>query len=137
MAEQPAPLTRLIAQVNRRLESSLATTLKANGLTLDHFRILSALADQDGRTMSDLAQWALVDPPTMTKMVDRLVSAGSVYRAPDPNDRRKVLVFISDHGRALQAEALPPVEACTTEVFDGIAPADRAALGRILQALVP
>nr|WP_255571967.1 MarR family transcriptional regulator [Celeribacter sp. PS-C1] len=135
MTESVLPLTRLIAQVNRRLESSLSSTLKEKGLSLEHFRILTALAEEDGRTMSDLAAWALVDPPTMTKMVDRLVSAGSVYRAPSPTDRRKVLVFISDHGRELQAGAAKPVESCESEVFESIAAGDRAELSRILRTL--
>lgn len=136
MFDEGAPLTRLIAQANHKLESRLGATLKAKGLSLEHFRILSALVEEDGRTMSDLAAWALVDPPTMTKMVDRLVAAGSVYRTPDPKDRRKVLVFISDHGRSLQAEAFDPARDCASEVFDPLAAEDRATLSRILQSLV-
>ncbi|WP_349295463.1 MarR family transcriptional regulator (plasmid) [Thioclava sp. 'Guangxiensis'] len=129
-------LSRLIAQVNRSAESRLGAVLKAKGLTVDHFRILTALAREDGRTMSDLASWAVVDPPTMTKMIDRLVAAGSVYRAPDPHDRRKVLVFISEHGRALQSDAEQPAEACEAEIFEDMIPSERAELGRLLQSLV-
>lgn len=136
MSDEGAALARLIAQANHKLESRLSATLKAKGLSLQHFRILSALVEQDGRTMSDLAAWALADPPAMTKMVDRVVAAGSVYRTPDPKDRRKVLVFISDHGRTLQTKAFDPARDCASEVFDPFAVEDRATLSRILLSLV-
>ena len=34
-------------------------------------------------------------------MVDRMVSDALVYRVQDPKDRRKVLMFVSDRGKAL------------------------------------
>ena len=39
--------------------------------------------------------------PTLTKMIDRMVSDSLVYRRQDAHDRRKVLMFISDRGKAL------------------------------------
>ena len=51
--------------------------------------------------MSDLTQAALLNHPTLTKMIDRMVSDALVYRRPDPKDGRKVLIFISERGRAL------------------------------------
>lgn len=138
-APHPAPevpLTRLIAQVHRLIEGSLSAKLKAKGLSLEHFRVLTALAEADGRTMSDLSAWALVDPPTMTKMIDRLVAGGLVYRAPAPDDRRKVLVFISDHGRELQAAGADPARAYEAELMGQLAARDRVELLRILQSLM-
>ena len=41
----------------------------------------------------------LLNHPTLTKMIDRMVSDTLVYRVQDPNDRRKVLMFISDRGK--------------------------------------
>jgi len=40
----------------------------------------------------------------MTKVVDRLVAEALAYRVPDPKDRRKVRIFLSDQGRALYKE---------------------------------
>ena len=34
-------------------------------------------------------------------MIDRMVSDALVYRVQDPEDRRKVLMFISDRGKVL------------------------------------
>ena len=51
--------------------------------------------------MGELADAVLLNHPTLTKMIDRMVSDTLVYRVQDPNDRRKVLMFISDRGKVL------------------------------------
>jgi MarR family transcriptional regulator, organic hydroperoxide resistance regulator len=50
-----------------------------------------------------------VPAPTLTKIVDRLVDRALVYRRADDADRRRVLVFLSDHGRAEHARLAPAV----------------------------
>jgi DNA-binding MarR family transcriptional regulator len=51
--------------------------------------------------MGALAQNALVEPPTLTKIIDRMVSESLVLRSPDPNDRRRVLILLAPAGKAL------------------------------------
>jgi MarR family transcriptional regulator, organic hydroperoxide resistance regulator len=58
-------------------------------------------SDGNGRSMGELAQAVLLNHPTLTKIIDRMVSDGLLYRLQDPHDRRKVLMFCSDRGRAL------------------------------------
>ena len=55
----------------------------------------------NGRSMGELADAVLLNHPTLTKMIDRMVSDALVYRVQDPKDRRKVLMFVSDRGKAL------------------------------------
>lgn len=136
MVDHRMTLSHLVARVNRRIEGSLSQRLKAEGLSLEHYRILAALVEEDGRTMSDLASWAMVDPPTMTKMIDRLVASGCVFRAPDPDDRRKVLVFISDVGRSVYKAAEAPAMAFEEELGNVLPAVDRAELTRLLQNLL-
>jgi DNA-binding MarR family transcriptional regulator len=50
--------------------------------------------------LGELADQVFVDSPTLTKIVDRMVTNADVYRAPDPHDRRKVLIFLSEKGKA-------------------------------------
>lgn len=94
-------LAYLIASVNRQLEDELAETLKPEGIPIEQFRILSALASVDGRAMRDLAGAVLIDPASLTKIIDRMVSDALVYRTLDPGDRRKVLICLAAKGKAL------------------------------------
>lgn len=94
-------LAYLIASVNRQLESDLEEKLRGEGVALEHFRILSALSSQNGQAMGELAHRVLVDSTTLTKIIDKMTAEALVYRAPDPGDRRKVLVFLASKGQAL------------------------------------
>ncbi len=94
-------LAYLIASVNRQLEEELEESLRPAGIPLEQFRIVSALASSNGRSMGELASIVLVDPASLTKIVDRMVAEGLVYRAVAPEDRRRVLIFLATKGKAL------------------------------------
>jgi len=91
-------LIRLISGANRRLELVMEAHLKPNGMAIEQYRVLEALERRDGQSMGDLAAQVFVDSPTLTKIIDRMVAAAEVYRAPDPHDRRRVLIFRASAG---------------------------------------
>ncbi len=70
-------------------------------MLVEQWWILKVLSDGNGRSMSDLAEVVLLNHPTLTKIVDPMVSDTLVCRVADPKDRRKVLMFCSDRGRSL------------------------------------
>ncbi|GHE01178.1 MarR family transcriptional regulator [Defluviimonas sp. 20V17] len=102
--------SNLVRGVHRNVEEFIAQRIKAVGLSVEQYRILEALTQTDGRSMGSLAAVVFVDSPTLTKIVDRMVSSGLVYRAPDANDRRKVLIYRARRGAQI-FESLSGVEA--------------------------
>jgi DNA-binding MarR family transcriptional regulator len=102
---QDTPLTEhlayLLAQANREINRQLESRLAKEGVPVEQWRILKVLFNGNGRSMGELAEAVLLNHPTLTKMVDRMVSDTLVYRVQDPTDRRKVLMFISDRGKVL------------------------------------
>ncbi|HZG28322.1 MAG TPA: MarR family transcriptional regulator [Ensifer sp.] len=99
-------LVDLISGVNRKIEQAIEADLKPRGLAIEQYRVLRALKTDNGMPMGDLAARVFVDSPTLTKIIDKMVASADVYRGPDPNDRRRVLIFISDKGAALLADLL-------------------------------
>ena len=55
--------------------------------------------------MSELATWQSVDRSTMTTQVGRLEKLGLVQRAPAPDDRRAIVVSVTEAGRTLHEES--------------------------------
>ncbi|MFI0480838.1 MarR family winged helix-turn-helix transcriptional regulator [Actinomadura sp. 9N215] len=100
MAQDELDLPRVLARVERGIAARLAAALKTAGSTVEEWRVISLLADGAGHTMTEIADFALLPAPTLTKVIDRLVSAGLVFRRVDDADRRRVLAFLSEHGRA-------------------------------------
>lgn len=110
IAQDDLDLPRVLAQVERGIAARLGRALKDAGSTVEEWRVSSLLADGAGHTMSEIAEFALLPAPTLTKVVDRLVSAGLVYRRVDDADRRRVLVFLAERGRESLARLTAAIE---------------------------
>jgi DNA-binding MarR family transcriptional regulator len=95
---QDLDFARLLTLVERNVLQKLAGVLKSDGATIEEWRVLSFLGD-GGQTMTEIAEFAMVQAPTLTKLIDRMVSANLVIRRVDDADRRRVLVYASDRGR--------------------------------------
>lgn len=108
-------LSRAAYRVQRRIEEVVRPP---EGPGLDAWRVLDLLADGHGHPMSEIATHAMVPAPTLTKIVDRLVDRGLVYRRPDDVDRRRVLVLLAQRGRDQHAALRPAVAAVEREVLD-------------------
>ena len=94
-------LSYLIASANRQIEHELEERLRPGGVPIEQFRILEVLSENEPCAMGDIARRSLIDPATLTKIIDRMVRDNLVYRAPDPDDRRKVLILTATEGKAL------------------------------------
>lgn len=70
----------------------------------------------------------LVTSGSITSLLDTLERRGLVRREPHPDDRRKLLVDITDAARDLVEKMLPLVHATSIEMLDGISEADRESL---------
>src|SRR6188508_3414239 len=89
------------------IESALALTdvLDAEldrdvGIPLRWYDALVHLEETpDGLRMNDLAERILYSKSGFTRVVDRLEEAGLVRRVVPENDRRSILVLLTDEGR--------------------------------------
>ena len=94
-------LAYMIASVNRQLEAELEDGLRPGGVPIEQYRVLEVLAASEPCAMGEIASQSLIEPPTLTKIVDKMVADGLVYRAPDSNDRRRVLILTAPDGKTL------------------------------------
>jgi DNA-binding MarR family transcriptional regulator len=125
-------LAHLLSQAERRVTERLSAALETEGLTLAQWRVLSLLSDGAGHPMTEAAAFAMLPAPTLTKVVDRMVSLNLVYRRPDLRDRRRVLIYSAARGRRLYqrlARDLGPAVRVLGDMADG---QDAAQLARLL-----
>lgn len=95
-----------LAKILRRNEND---ALEALGLKMWEYDVLSALRRQGEpfrMPATELARESLLSSGAMTNRIDRLEDRGLVEREPDPDDRRGVLVELTEAGRALVDEAI-------------------------------
>lgn len=88
-----------LAAAHRAVQQSLSARLKKHGLQVEAWRIMELLDHGDRLTMGELAQRGLINPPTLSKMVDRMVSDGMVHRQVAAEDHRQINLLLTDFGR--------------------------------------
>ena len=91
-------LHSLLNQAHRRVTSELRRMTSAEGVPVEFWRILEVLADERGRSMSELAEQTGMQLPATSKLVDRMTEGALIQRSIDPEDNRRVILHISDFG---------------------------------------
>lgn len=88
-----------LATAHRRVHMSLTRRLKQFGIQVEAWRVMEILEKDDSLTMGDLAELVLMNPPTLTKLVDRMVADGLVHRKIATSDHRKINLDITALGK--------------------------------------
>ena len=129
-------LPDLLARAAHALIQGFAEELRVRGASLPVWRVLAALLARPGETVTGLAEACLLQQPTMTKLLDRMVRDGLVTRSQDARDRRLIRITLTPEGEALAAELLAVAERHEAEVLarhpqaEGIKPVLRDIVAR-------
>ncbi|MEZ5212154.1 MarR family winged helix-turn-helix transcriptional regulator [Gordonia sp. (in: high G+C Gram-positive bacteria)] len=130
----PAAIGRLRAAVTR-LYLSLRRNSPSTELTAAHASAIATLTDHGPMRMGDFAQRESIRMPSATTLIDTLARKEMVQRRPDPDDRRAVLVELTDHGREAVAELRTHRDEVLAAAVESLPPEHRAALIDALPAL--
>jgi MarR family transcriptional regulator, organic hydroperoxide resistance regulator len=80
--------------------------LDALGLTYPQYLAMLVLWEASPRTVGALGDALDLDSSTLTPLLKRLEAGGLVARTRDPEDERRVIVALTDKGRALRDQAV-------------------------------
>ncbi len=128
-------LGELLVRAARGQRRRWRDTLAPWELSPHHARALRVVTDRAGTRLSDLAEALHIAPRSATEVADALQARGLVERAPDPTDRRAVVLTPTDEGHRVQREISAARAADTRDLFARLDAADRATLARILRTL--
>jgi DNA-binding MarR family transcriptional regulator len=123
--------TRMLAGVALRSLDALE-----DAVTLPQFRLLAVLADLGTVPTGQAARALGLDPSTVTRLVDRMVTAGHVARGSDPRHRGVVTLELTGSGRELVATAAAWRHRELARIMSRLAPADQETVAAALALLV-
>lgn len=95
--------------------------------------ILVALWQQDGVPMTQLAERLEVQPPTVSRMVQRMESTGLVERRSSDTDQRVSFVHVTEKGRAIQGDIEAVWSTIEQQMTQGLSGQERDALHQMLE----
>ena len=131
------PVTEVLKsldQVARRLREIKRLTVSEVNLTPPQFQTLRLLWEKDSQPFKDLAASNGCTRPTMTGIVDTLEKNGLVTRQPNPNDRRSLLVTLTEKGGALEGST-PDLDLIYAKCCVGLSSDEFRQLGSLLGKL--
>ena len=128
-----------IGRLSRHLDLARRAAFTSRGLEVWEFDVLSALrraGEPYELTPGRLLTQTLVSSGTMTNRIDRLVAHGLVVRAPAPEDRRVVLVRLTEEGLAAVDAALEDLLRRESKLLAAIDDEQSEELSAILRQLL-
>jgi DNA-binding MarR family transcriptional regulator len=126
LSAQASDIRLATFRLARRLRAQRAVDSMSDG----HFAVLAALKVHGAHTLSELAERERVTAPSMNRTVGALEEAGYLSREQADDDRRKVVIELTERGRAVVDETVRRRDAWLEEALEELSPADRALLVR-------
>jgi DNA-binding MarR family transcriptional regulator len=109
--------------------------MSALDLTVPQAVVLICLLRGDGLTSRRIGELVRLDSATLTGVLDRLEAMEAIGRRPNPDDRRSILVYLTDKGAELAAAADEIAVRANREVLSGLNRAEDRDLRRLLREL--
>ena len=134
----PIGVVGRISRLARAIEPRLEDVYREHGLEPGWHDVLATLR-RSGPSYrlrpSDFTGSLMLTSSGTTKRLDRLERAGLIERSPDPDDRRGVVITLTDEGRALIDRVTEAHLANEERLLAGLSAAERDRLAALLRKL--
>lgn len=127
-----------VRELFRRAAALAAGLAEESGVHPTDLRALRALdaARETPLTVGELGARLGLSSAAVSGLVDRLEAADLARRTPDPRDRRRVLVELTETATAFGQQRLVPISGAVQRAIAATDPAELVAVHRFLAALL-
>lgn len=117
------------------VEEQVKQALKEHGLTHSQLNVLYILKENDPNPVSNSAinQRILVKSPDLTRLLDRLVKKNLVDRQICPENRRKMNIKLTDHGKQVFKKAGNDAKRSVNNFFENLTEKEAGQLREIMR----
>jgi MarR family transcriptional regulator, lower aerobic nicotinate degradation pathway regulator len=129
----PSRLVNLAAGYAQRLAGERLASLDARKW---HYATLAALEEFGPDSQSGLSDRTGIYRSDLVATINELTARGFVVRAPDPADRRRNAITLTEEGRRQLKQLDEVIAEAQDEFLAPLSAADRAELTRILKLIV-
>jgi DNA-binding MarR family transcriptional regulator len=134
----PIGVVGRISRLAREIESRLEAVYREHGLEPGWHDVLATLRRTGPPYQlrpSDFTGSLMLTSSGTTKRLDRLERAGLVERTADPDDRRGVIITLTEAGHELIDRVTEAHMANESRLLEGLSPAERDRLAALLRKL--
>ena len=109
-------LTRALDAVKKSIERDIRTY----GMNPTEFAVLELIYNKGEQTVQKIGEKVLIASSSITYVVDKLEKKELLRRTPNPEDRRIILVSITEEGRKMMDEIFPNHSRSVQRILGGL-----------------
>jgi DNA-binding MarR family transcriptional regulator len=121
-----------VKQVELAVRAHLDELLRPSAITALQYTALTVLDRREGLTTAELARTSFVTPQAMGDLVTALKRRGLIERRPDPTNRRRLLIGLTEAGHDVLAGFDGAVRAIEERMLGDLTTGERAGLADYL-----
>jgi DNA-binding MarR family transcriptional regulator len=130
------PTVRLLMRAMKLHHGNIHAKLEGLGLYRGQAAILSALWHEEGIAQTEIAARTWVSSATMTRALQRMEQVGLIERRPDVGDQRRLRVYLTDAGRALEGPVNEAWADLEGRMLDGFSQEEQTLLRQFLVGMI-
>lgn len=127
----PYQTNRLTFRMNRLLNRDL----RAHGINIAVWRVMAVLDYNDHATVNDLAEYAMIEQSTLSRLLARMEADGFLKKTVGARDGRVRSISLTSAGREKYDEVRALTLAHVARIMDGIGRAERQQFRRLLERM--
>jgi DNA-binding MarR family transcriptional regulator len=131
----PPLICLLLKNTWQKLSRYYNQRLAEYDLTVPKALLLLEITPDSGKNPKALVKELVVENSSMTGLLDRLERQGLIERRPDPNDRRGVLIFLTQRGAVARETIKTLVEELDQKIHEVVAKDDIKTLRRVMTVI--
>ena len=108
-----------IKQIHDRILNYILSKREITVFNGERGKILHMLWEKDGLTSKELAEKTGLAINTLTPMLDRIEKAGLIQRSQHPDDRRKILIKLTNYAQGFKKEYEEISKMMISYVYEG------------------
>lgn len=113
-------LMELLFLIETSRKNKLSPIYSHMGLTAGQPRVLNCLLEKDFITQKELSMQCMIDPTTLSRILDKLENKNYIKRIPHPTCRRSFQIILTENGRTLAQQIEQILSKTTLQMLDGI-----------------
>ena len=119
-------------RLHQRMLGQMTGRIRALGLSIPQFDLLSTLTEREGISQNELAERLYVTKGNVSGLVDRMVQAGLVERRAISGDRRSYAMHLTPEGRRLAEAGIAAQRDFVANTLGKVRAGDLAELDRVV-----
>jgi DNA-binding MarR family transcriptional regulator len=129
----PEPrLLYLVKQLESAIRSHMDLALRSRRITVPQYTALTVLEQHDDMSAAQLARHTFVSAQAMDGVVGALEDAELIERHRDPENRRRLVISLTEQGKALLEDCRHDIDRIEAVAFSGLTNDQRSTLGEWL-----